>query len=65
MSSNKPNEDSHHMDGCEKVSFGLVIACGDRSELFDTTEEILNKVAAIVKLLVIGYEPSDGLAWAV
>jgi hypothetical protein len=32
---------------------GFCPCYGDRSELFDTTEEILNKVAAIVKLLVI------------
>ena len=40
------------MDGGEEISRGFVIACGDGSELFELTEEILDQVARLVEMFV-------------
>ena len=54
MCSIKPNGDCGEMDAGEEVAGGLVITRGDGAKLLEFAEEILDEVAGLVKLLVIG-----------
>ncbi len=40
------------MDGGEEISCGLVIAGGDRAELLEFTEEVLDRMARLVEFSV-------------
>ena len=41
------------MNGCEKITSGLVVAGCDGSELLELAEKILDQVSCLVQVLVI------------
>ena len=52
MSSIKPAQDGDQIEGRKEVPGGLVIACGDCSELFDPAKEVLDQMASFVQRFV-------------
>ena len=42
------------MDGAEEVHRPLVVSCGDGSELLELGEEVLDQVACLVEVTVVG-----------
>ena len=42
------------MDGCEEISGGFVVPCGDGAELLEFCEEVLDQVPGFVEVAVIG-----------
>ena len=53
MSSIEPNDAGDEVDGGEKIALGLVVSCGDGSELLEPCEEVLDQVARLEELAVI------------
>src|SRR4051812_4411831 len=54
MSSIKPNDTGSEVDCREEVAGGLVIARGDGAELLEPGEEILDQMARLVEVAIIG-----------
>ena len=53
MSSIKPDDGSGQIDGGEEVAGGFVVARGDGAVLFQTTKEVLDQVASLIKCFVV------------
>ena len=53
MSSIESNRGGGEVDGGEEVACGLVVAGGDRTELFDFGEEVLDQVACFVEIAIV------------
>jgi len=70
VSSIEPNDAGGEIDGREEVAGGLVIARCDRAELLEPGEEVLDQMACLVEVAVIGprraatglWRDHDGLA---
>ena len=41
------------MDCCEEVAGGLIVACGNRSELLDLSEEVFDQMASPEQLPIV------------
>ena len=42
------------MNGGSEARVGFVVACGDPTELFDSPKEVLDQMAPLVHLLIVG-----------
>ena len=63
MSSIKPDDSSSEIDGTQKVSASLIVACGNGSILLEFGKEVLNQVARFVQYLVILTQVFTIRAW--
>ena len=44
------------VEGCRKARIGLIVTCGDASELLEALEAVFNKVPPLVHLGIVGDE---------
>jgi hypothetical protein len=58
VSSIKPDGCGSEVYGGQEVSCGFVVAGGDRAELFDFGEEVLDQVACFVEVTIVIPRPS-------
>ena len=54
MSSIEPDSSGREIEGSEKVACGLVIAGRDGAELLELTKEVLDAMACLVEVFVVG-----------
>ena len=54
MFSIEPDDGSGQVDACQEVARGLLIARGDSTKVLQTTEEVLDVMALLVQLFVVG-----------
>ena len=54
MSSIKPSDGGGEIDGAEEVCGAFVVACGDRAELLESGEKVLDQVSCPVQGFIVG-----------
>ena len=53
MSSIKPDSGGRQTNGCREVAGDLVLTRGDRTELFESAEEVLDQVPGLIQVLIV------------
>jgi len=63
VSSIEPTECGDHVERGQEVPGGLIITCGDRTELLDPTEEVLDQMTSFIQFFVICSGALSVLFW--